>query len=211
MTRITILGGTGYAGSHIARAAVGHGHEVTVISRNAPSEPIDGVHYETGSALDASVRESAVADADVIVEALAPRGDMEGELPGIVTALGELAAASDTRLVVVGGFGSLRVAESGPRIADGDGMPAEYVGESREMARALTWLQTEAPESLDWVYVSPAASFGAHTPGEPTGEFHFAGEVVTSFETAISGADFGLAIVDEIEKHELAGHVAVFG
>lgn len=210
MTRITILGGTGYAGSNIAREAVARGHEVTVYSRTAPSDPIGGVRYEQGSATDRAVLERAVAGADVVIEALSPRGDMTGELPGIVRALGELAAASGTRLGVVGGWGSLRPEPGAQRFAENGSMPPAYVGESLEMAEALGWLQNDAPSALDWFYVSPAASFGAHSPGEKTGSFSFGGETTDSVDSSISGADFGLAIVDEIEKHERSGHISVW-
>jgi putative NADH-flavin reductase len=210
MTRITVLGGTGYAGSHIAREAATRGHDVTVVSRHAPTDPIDGVTYATADVTDDAALASVVDGAEVVIEALSPRAELVGALPAIVTSLASLAAASGARLGIIGGFGSLRVAEGGPRIADGDAMPAEYVGESREMAEALGWLQQSAPEGLDWFYVSPAASFGAHTPGERTGTYSFGGEVVTNFDTAISGADFGIAVVDELEKHELAGHISVF-
>jgi len=52
MSRIVVIGGTGYAGTHIAREAVSRGHEVTVISRSTPDAPIDGVRYVQGSVLD---------------------------------------------------------------------------------------------------------------------------------------------------------------
>ena len=53
MTRITVLGGTGYTGGNIAREAVARGHQVTSISRTLPEDQIDGVTYRTGDALDA--------------------------------------------------------------------------------------------------------------------------------------------------------------
>ena len=43
MTTIAILGGTGYAGSHIAAEALSRGFHVVSWSRSRPSEPIEGV------------------------------------------------------------------------------------------------------------------------------------------------------------------------
>lgn len=37
MTRITVLGGTGYAGAHIVRIAAERGHEVVSFSRSEPA------------------------------------------------------------------------------------------------------------------------------------------------------------------------------
>lgn len=42
MARITVIGGTGYAGSNIAREAAARGNEVTVIARKEPEQKIDG-------------------------------------------------------------------------------------------------------------------------------------------------------------------------
>lgn len=202
MTSITVLGGTGYAGTAIAREAVSRGHEVTSISRSAPAEPLDGVTYVQSSVLDADASE-LVAGAEVVVAALSPRGEMAGK---VAPAYAELAVAADqagARLVVIGGFGSLRPAAGAPRFAEGD-MPPEYVAESQEMLRVLEALGG-TPESLSWLFVSPAGSFGSFAPGEATGTYRTGGEVaIFDVEGAsnISGADFALAVVDEIEKGE---------
>jgi uncharacterized protein len=65
MTNVTIFGGTGYAGSHIAREAVKRGHAVVSYSRKSPDEPINGVRYVTGTIL---------SDADRRAGRLRPRG-----------------------------------------------------------------------------------------------------------------------------------------
>lgn len=48
MTRITVLGGTGYAGGHIVREAAARGHEVTSVSRTLPEDRVEGVTYRAG-------------------------------------------------------------------------------------------------------------------------------------------------------------------
>ena len=55
MSHVVIVGGTGYAGSHIAAEAVSRGHHVTSYSRHLPQTPIDGVDYRTGSITDPEV------------------------------------------------------------------------------------------------------------------------------------------------------------
>ena len=76
MTRITVLGGTGYTGANIVREAVARGHEVTSISRTLPEDQIDGVTYRTGDALDADTLAHVADGADVVVHSLAPRGPL---------------------------------------------------------------------------------------------------------------------------------------
>ena len=68
-------------------------------------------------------------------------------------------------------------------MAEGDGIPPQFASEAKQMNAVLEHLLS-APEQLDWFFLSPAMNFGALAPGE----------------SAISGADFALAIVDEIEN-----------
>ncbi|WP_223692333.1 NAD(P)-dependent oxidoreductase [Leifsonia poae] len=206
MTKITVLGGTGYTGANIAREAVSRGHEVTSFSRTALSEPVAGVSYETGSLLDDAVRRSAVQNADVVLGALSPRGELAGALEDVYARFEELSAESGARFVVIGGFSTLRPAEGAPRFVHGDGVPAEFADEAREMTGVLEHLLSASPTALDWLYVSPAATYGSYAPGEATGAYRTGGEVALfdeAGESAVSGADFALAVVDEIDKPSL--------
>ena len=71
-----------------------------------------------------------------------------------------------------------------------------------------------APETLDWFYVSPAASFGAWVPAPVTGSYRISDDVLLkeeNGESVISGDDLALAVVDEIENprhHRRRFHVA---
>ena len=48
MSRITVIGGTGYAGSAIVAEAAARGHQVTALSRSLPGAPIPNVTYVQG-------------------------------------------------------------------------------------------------------------------------------------------------------------------
>lgn len=203
MAKITVLGGTGYTGGNIVREAAARGHEVTSYSRSVPEAPVDGVHYETGSLLDDDVRRAAVNGAHVVIAALAPRGELETTLEGVYARLVELAQESGTRVGIVGGFSALRPAEGAPRFAEGDDVPPQFAAEARAMLRVLVHLETEVGDSADWFYISPAASYGSYVPGVATGAYRTGGGVAIfdeQGESAVSGADFALAIVDEIEQ-----------
>jgi len=200
MARISVFGGTGYAGSHIAREAARRGHQVTSISRTLPDEQTDGVNYVQGSLLDPTDRTKALDGADVVVVAAAPRGDMAETLRGGIAALAVEAVEAGVRLGAIGGAGALQVTEGGPRLFDGEDFPAEYKPESLTMLAVLEDLQ--ATEGLDWFYVRPPAMFGVFNPGEARGTYRVGGQVLLSDEHGVSdigGADFGAAIVDEIE------------
>lgn len=204
MTRISVIGGTGYAGSHLVAIAARRGHEVTSWSRNLPQQQVDGVTYRTGDVADDAVLAAAVDGAEVVLSALSPRGALEGtgKLRAVQRRLAELARANGARLGVVGGAGSLLVAEGGPQLVDTDAFPAEVRPEAQEMGGVLDDLRA-SDDDLDWFFVSPAAGFGAFAPGEETGRYRTGGDVLlTDAEgnSNLSGADLALAIVDEIER-----------
>lgn len=67
MAKITVLGGSGYAGSAVVAEARRRGHEVTSLSRSIPSEQIDGVEYRSGSANDLVTLQEATIGQDVVV------------------------------------------------------------------------------------------------------------------------------------------------
>ena len=203
MTRITVVGGTGYAGSAIVAEAARRGHEVVSVSRSVPAEEarVEGVRYETGSLVDADVRARAVADAEVVVSSLSPRGELDGRIVEVDRELAALAEQHGARFVVVGGYSSLRLEEGGPRQAETGQIPPEYAAEALQMNEVLGELLASA-ESLEFTFVSPAMQFGAYAPGEARGRYRVGGEVAFTDEagvSAVSGADFALAIVDELE------------
>lgn len=203
MSRIVIFGGTGYAGGHIAAQAQARGHQVTSYSRNLPSEPNAGVDYRTGSIIDADLVAKAAQDADHVVVALhasdAGGSPLVTQLPQLI----EAAIAGEARLSFVGGAGSSLVAPGGPRLVDGPDFHDDWKPEALAHADVLEALRS-SPEALDWFYVSPAGLFGAFAPGETTGSYRTGGDVLVTKadgSSEISGTDFALAFVDEIEKH----------
>ena len=204
MVNITVVGGTGYAGSAIVREAVERGHHVTSFSRTAPEggAAVAGVIYETGSVLDAVVRDRAVSGSAVVVSTLSPHGELDGRIVEADRALAALAGIHGVRFGVVGGVGSLRVEPGGPRMADTDQLPAELVGVAKQMNQVLLDL-IDTPAGIDWFFVSPAVQFGASVPGEALGVHRVGGDVAlfdSAGVSAISGADFASAVVDEIEN-----------
>ncbi len=212
--RITVLGGTGFAGAAVAAEAAKRGHEVRAFSRSAPTEPVRGVNYRQGSVLDPELLADAVSDTDVIFEALAPRGDMAGKLEGVITGLISAAAGAGVRLGVMGGTSSLLVSPDGPRVFDVHKPPAEVLA---EVEYGLWKLDTfnASPDTLDWFFVSPAANFGAWLPQRVTGTYRISDDVLltdATGESYISAADLAIAVLDEIERpahHRRRFHVAL--
>lgn len=200
MSTIAIFGATGYAGGHIATGAVSRGHEVIAVSRSAPADERAGVTVQAGSIEDAELVADVARRADVVVVAI--RGVADGKpflpavLPGVLEAVG-----THARLGVVGGAGVLEVAVGGPRLMDTPQFPEAALPEAGAMADVLGILRGSAA-GLDWFFLSPGAMFGANVPGERAGDYRIGDRVLLRDDngnSAISGADFALAFIDEIE------------
>lgn len=203
MSRITVLGGTGYAGAAIVAEAARRGHEVTAVSRTAPTDPVAGVDYVTGSVLDAALLDQVVPGRDVVISALSPRGDMADKVEGVLQDLTRRVDGTTTRVAHVGGASSLLVEPGGPRLWD---LTKDHAPEAvrPEIETGLNILDDfrSSPETVDWFYVSPPEKFGAWVPAPVTGGYRLGGEVLLrddAGESTISAADLALAIVDEIE------------
>lgn len=202
MSRITVIGATGYAGSAIVAEAAGRGHQVTALSRSRPTEKITGVRYLQGDATDETALRSAIDGAEVVVGALAPRGPLADTYREVYRAIARLTDAQGAALFVVGGFSSLRPAAGAPRfVEDLSHTPAELRHELRTVAALVTDDLPATPESLDWVFVSPAATFGSFAPGERRGTYRVGDDVAVAPQDggSISGADYALGFVDLIE------------
>ena len=201
MARIAVIGGTGYAGSHIVAEAVRRGHTVVSVARTVPAERVDGATYVEGTVLDVPNLVRELEGVDVVVSALAPRGDMLGK---VRPALAQLVSVlpEDVRVGVVGGAGGSLVAPGGPRLIDTDGFTDDYKPEASEAIGVLEDLQA-GDAARDWFYIHPAGGFGAWAPGERTGSYRDGGDVLVTDDNGdsfIGGADFAVAVLDEIEN-----------
>lgn len=199
MATIVVVGGTGYTGANIAREAAGRGHAVVSISRSQPADPLPGVRYEVGDAEEVAAR--VIPGADAVVACLSPRGDMAGRLVDVYRRLARLSADAGARYLQVGGFSSLRPALGAPRFVEGD-VPDEFRQEAHEGEATRVMLVEDAPEGLDWLFISPAGSYGAFAPGDHRGRYRVGDEVALFDDegsSSISGTDFASAVVDEID------------
>ncbi|MES1212191.1 MAG: NAD(P)H-binding protein [Leifsonia sp.] len=203
MSRITVLGGSGYAGAAIVAEAARRGHQVTAVSRTLPDDRVAGVDYVAGSVLDGAVLDQVVPGRDVVISALSPRGDMAGKLEGVLLELIRRVDGTATRLAHVGGASSLLVEPGGPRLWDitKDRVPDDVRPEIETGLNILDDFQS-SPETVDWFYISPPEKFGAWVPAPVTGAYRLGGDVLLRDEagqSTISAADLAVAILDEIE------------
>lgn len=201
MSRIVVIGGTGYAGSHIVAEAARRGHTALSVARTAASDRLEGVTYIEGSLLDVPGLVAEIQGAEVVILSVPARGEMAGL---VRPAVAELVATLQpgTRIGVIGGAGGSLSAPGGPRVIDLPSFTEEYKPEAFEAIGILEDLQAGDPP-VDWFFVHPAGGFGMWNPGERTGSYRDGGDVIVTDadgESFISGADLAVAVLDEIES-----------
>jgi uncharacterized protein len=194
MSKIAIIGATGRAGSQLLEEALRRGHSVVAIARNTDALPArDGVSVKQVDALNAEALQQAVSGCDVVISAA-----HFATLPAAAV-LGPVKKAGVKRLLVVGGAGSLLLPD-GSRVIDSQGFPAEYKAEASAGAEFLEALRQE--RELDWTFLSPSAEF---VETERTGTFRLGQDhllVSAEGRSWISFADYAIAMIDEVEKHQ---------
>ncbi len=196
--KLAVAAAAGKAGRKIVKEAKDRGFEVTAFVRKEAK--IDGADKTVVRDILDMTKED-LAGFDAVVDAFGAW--TENVLPQHSTTLAHLCdilSGSETRLLVVGGAGSLYVnPEHTVCVADTPDFPDVFKPLANAMAKALSELRKR--EDVKWTYISPAGDFQAD--GERTGKYILAGEELTlnaAGESVISYADYAIAMVDEIEK-----------
>lgn len=195
---IGIVGATGKAGSLILDEAVSRGHDVTAIVRNAKKLNNDNVNV-----IEKDVHDTTNEDfkgLDVVVNAFgAPLGEKDSHVEAGRALINAL-AGTGTRLIVVGGAGSLYIDDSRTMtVIDTPNFPDMFKPTAGGQSENLEEL--EQTTNLKWTFISPSAEFDAE--GKRTGTYESGTDVLlvnNSEESYISYADFAIAVIDEAEN-----------
>ena len=199
--KIAVVCANGKEGKLLVKEALDRGLEVTAVVRGENRSAAEQVIAKDLFQLTAEDLKSF----DVVIDAFGAW--TEETLPQHSTSLKHLCdilSGTDTRLLVVGGAGSLYVnPEHTAQVADGPDFPDAFKPLASAMAKALNELRGR--EDVRWTYVSPAADFQAD--GARTGKYILGGEELTlnaRGESVISYADYAVAMIDEAVK---GGHI----
>lgn len=196
--KIGIIGATGKAGSLILKEAVERGHEVTAIVRNAAKIQNQDIKVLEKDIFD--LKSEDLKEFDVVVNAFnAAPGQEEKHIEAGKVLIDALKNLPQTRLLVVGGAGSLFTDESKTvRVLETPDFPAAYFPTASNMAKNLEDLQSSG---INWTYISPSAFFDPQ--GKRTGSYQKGKDqllVNSKGESYISYPDYAIAMVDEIEN-----------
>lgn len=192
--KLAVVCANGKAGQKIVKEAVERGLDVTAVVREENRTVAQKVLQKD---LFDLTRDD-LSGFDVVVDAFGAW--TEETLPQHSTSLQHLCdilSGTDTRLLVVGGAGSLYTnPEHTACVAEGSGFPDAFKPLAAAMAKALGELRTRT--DVKWTYISPAGDFQAE--GARTGKYILGGEELTlnaKGESVISYADYAIAMVDE--------------
>ena len=195
--KIAVICANGKAGRLIVKEAADRGLDVTAVAREENRTAARNVLQKDLFELTAA----DLAGYDVVIDAFGTWA--EETLPQHSTSLKHLCdilSGTQTRLLVVGGAGSLYVnPEHTACVADGPDFPDAFKPLAAAMAKALGELRKR--KDVRWTYVSPAGDFQAE--GERTGKYILGGEELTlnaRGESVISYADYAIAMIDEAVK-----------
>lgn len=196
--KIGIVGATGKSGSLILEEAVNRGHDVTAIVRNASKLTNDNVKV-----IEKDVHDTTTEDfkgLDLVVNAFgAPLGEKDAHVEAGRALINAL-AGTGTRLIVVGGAGSLYIDDSRTMtVIDTPNFPDIFKPTAGGQSENLKEL--EQTTNLKWTFISPSAEFDAE--GKRTGTYETGTDVLlvnNREESYISYADFAIAVIDEAEN-----------
>lgn len=192
--KIAVICANGKAGRLVTQEAASRGADVTAIVRGINKTAATNVIKK--DLFDLSTED--LDGFDVVIDAF---GAWTPEtLPQHSTSLNHLCnilSGKETRLLVVGGAGSLYVnPEHTIQVMDGPDFPEMFKPLASNMGKALDELRTRT--DVKWTYISPAGDFQAD--GAKTGKYILGGEELilnSKGESVISYADYAVAMVDE--------------
>ncbi|MDM7851452.1 NAD(P)-dependent oxidoreductase [Pseudochrobactrum kiredjianiae] len=201
MSKIAIIGASGYVGTALLNEAVKRGHQVSALVRHPEKIAANAnVTAVKADVLDTDGLAALLKGHDLVISAYNP-GWQEADIRNIHIKASKsiteaVKKAGIKRLIAVGGAGSLEI--NGQQLVDSPEFPAEYKEGALGARQALNDLKAET--TLDWTFVSPAILL---VPGEASGTFRL-GKDSPVFddkgESKITVGDLAVAIIDEAEQ-----------
>ena len=195
--KVAVICSNGKVGKLVVKEALAAGFEVTGFARGENKS--EAKKYVQKDIFD--ITKQDLTGFDVVVDAFGAW--TEPELPNHGKSLAHLCSllsGTKTRLLIVGGAGSLYTnKEHTARVMEGANFPDIFKPLANAMGSARDDLRKR--NDVQWTYISPAADFQADAP--KTGKWLWAGEELTlntRSESIISYADYAAALVEEIAK-----------
>lgn len=195
--KLAVICANGKAGKLITNEAVNRGLDVTAVVRG--DNKTNAQHVIKKDILE--IKPEDLKGFDAVIDAF---GTFTPETLHLhsetLKVLCDAVSGTDTRLLVVGGAGSLYMnAEHTQQLFKTPNFPEDYKPLATAQAKTLDEIRKR--NDVKWTFVSPAADF--QPDGEKTGKYILAGEEFTTNskgESVLSYADYAVAMIDEVVK-----------
>ena len=195
--KVAIIGANGKSGSNLVQEALKQGYDVTAIVRNKEYKNGDvKVVYKDVFELT----KADLAGFDAVISAFAAWTPEAFPLhKKVAKHLADALSGTKTRLLVIGGAGTLYVDDKQTMAMDTPDFPPEYMGVAR--ATAESFFELKGRTDVLWTYVSPAGEYDDQ--GARTGKYVLGNDHVilnSQNESYISYADLAIAIIDDLKN-----------
>ena len=205
--KTTLIGASGFVGSHILEELLNRGHEVTAIVRNAAKITAgnEKLTVKEIDVLDTTALSEAVKASEAVISAYNAGWTnpnlYDDFMAGSEAIQRAVKAAGVNRLIVIGGAGSLEI--DGKQLVDGPEFPADYKTGALAARDYLNVLKQE--KDLQWSFISPAIEMHPGITTGHTGKYRLGTDSPVFNEegrSILSVQDLAMVVVDELENNK---------
>lgn len=207
MKKIAVIGATGFVGTQVVRELENRGYFVNALARNISKiSETENVKAIEADVYNTSELANILKGNDAVISTFNPGWTnpniFEDFLKGVKSIEKAVEESGVKRFIVVGGAGSLYIAEN-LQLIDTPEFPAE-IKPGAEAARQYLEI-IKKNNKLDWTFFSPAIEMHQGTAGVRKGTYRTALENPVFDEngrSVLSVEDVAVALVDELENNQ---------
>lgn len=203
--KVSLIGASGFVGSHLLTELLNRGHQVTGIVRTAANVKENNAQLTVTAVdvLNTAELAEAIKGSDAVISAFNAGWTnpnlYEDFIAGSEAIQKAVKDAGVSRLIVIGGAGSLFI--NGNQLVDGPDFSADYKAGATAARDYLNTIKKET--ELDWTFFSPAIEMHPGITTGRTGHYRLGSESPIFDEagrSSLSVQDLAVAIVDELEQ-----------
>lgn len=204
MTKVAIIGASGFVGSNLVKEATNRGLEVTAIARNVEKINAENISKVAVDVNQVNELSEALKGHDVVISAFNAGWTNPNLYNDFIKGSESIQQAAKQagvqRMIVVGGAGSLYANEK-EQLVDSPDFPADIKPGATAARDYLNILKEE--KELDWVFFSPAIEMHPGVTIGRTGKYRLGKDQPVFDENMVSKLspeDVAVVLIDEIEK-----------
>ena len=206
MKKVSVIGATGFVGTHLVNELANRGYSVQAIARDASKvEARENVTAVSADVYDADNLAEVLKGSDAVISAFNPGWTNPEIYNDFLKGAKSIEAATEKagvkRVIIIGGAGSLYTPD-GKQLVDSPEFP-EAIKPGAQAARDYLNIIKENT-SLDWTFFSPAIEMHQGTAGVRTGQYRTATDTPvfnSDGRSILSVEDVAVVLADELEQN----------